>query len=1037
MGIARMFSASYLADYAIFNSPNELKNKMKHRLFGIPRLLSAFAIAASLQANTASFAQTTEPPDTEQTVTDTTRITEPSEALKAKVLEDVLMQYYYENPRIVVSHHYALQGEERAKQELARLEAMVDDPEKFVSAIITPDITNLEIMVKEERAKGINAVLDRQTITQKKARGFALKTAKEMGGCLLGNKMPEHVRDVYDATRAIQDITELPENVDDFIKTKSFQEIAEGYTNLGLDDQQLEQFLTRGFKNSDNVIQAILIESIGPNVKNALQGLNRLAETIDSDWSSYSARQYLSQGVNILSLIDEGKARELFQAGTACIETYEIAQKMIQNNVFDPTGFAQITNVVNLVAGKMGNTPSNDEIMIDMLKQILANQQKMINILGVTNEKIDRLQRTMDDLVDIININHERYLDQFNDIKVELEKIEQVAKDITSTIITLDKDKLTRDLTTKKSGILGLISDAGHDLSLQKKFYKALQNPDNGIDKELNKRFFDPLTKLLNEMGGIATESLQDLDNNTAFMNKEDFRNVSVSDLQEHDYNDVGMLGTISEWLYKQTAKGFQSKITFEDKKDSSTYNGLGVYIDQTVKNKSVTIPNPNVFSQILDEYMELIFYRPSTYDSNPETNAAYIPDFCEDLNNIEKTIDQMRKHLPLVVAVFDSHLNILRVRHSSFIKNALEEKRITFDESRLDFRCIKNNLGAPDVPRPHPKVKDYPEPKWQPKPFDYSSPDNKIVIYGYDSLSIPMNMRHGVFYENLEQEAMERNLSQLTDEELIQLGEWCGVFKRSTRNKFLPRGEKSHEGPHKVTRRPKVHYRYHQFFFNEISLSNIPNKDLRSYADKRLYKLIDVIYEGNKMNGKAWKEPFSTLRRRYNDIYGRDNSLLRVDYERALAKEIHERQNEIKEQWKNMLASSLKDKVLNLHRARFIYKMFLEMAYGENYNDYPQIKVFAEILTEMNKTTEYIENHWVKGDKIFDVNPEELKFSKEIVKWEALHDGISKLEATGINIPNIPKHKIPYLMKAYQAMKAAQPYETIRPPKSCAPSFD
>ncbi|MDN5215056.1 hypothetical protein QQ020_23445 [Fulvivirgaceae bacterium BMA12] len=1027
----------------------------------IRSLLPVFTVAVSLYFGEASNAQITErqPADpTEQPVNDNTDIQQQVEKdIRRHILKEIIKRAWQENPRNYEAHREGLKGSGDAL--LMRMKLAGDRYQgNFYRILPGTDYINISevgLIGWESRKKDYDIEMRRKMAKNPEEVD---KLSDQVADHIMDwDNAPKHFKEVYEATRLHEGQIKLP-------FASSFEGLRLQYPDFfqkfldKLNDEQRQRFFNKKMSSQEcaNVMK-ISKKEFHVFIQNTFQSdptpqkkltpkdklkLQREAERREHKEDMRQAYDNLRAGISILGMFDENAAHEFESVGNAALQIYD-GMKNIQIDGASLTSMGSIAAGINILTS-MGRKRESAESK--MLKQVLDNQKKMMAQLSEIHVGVKYVRHTLAYMISLMEHSQRRNDKEFLKINERLNDIQKGVYEDRETTKILEKEKKLREIKSAKDKVL----DSFHYESvgpIHSELWKALQNPNN-ISKKADEKIRE-VHDVLSDIASLATSQLDSSKLNSVFTDKRDIGKLSVEELKYKIggttfYQDTGMLPGIGKWLRGNLAVNFKSSVIYGGDTLTANINGSGL----DIKN----LFDPDLFSDLFYEYVDLAFYRPLLYGQDSVViRDQKISAFCDDLGRFGNAIDQMRFHLPLALAVFDHHLNKLDTIHSVFIEDMAQRNRIIFN---LDSAQFKDFVFEPAQQ----------EKKKLDILYDYTNDEGKHVCFG-NSFFLRQFSKGGmfskgssdIFYRGASTDSIKKELSKLHEKHLFQIGEWCGVFQRGLRAELKKKreirgpvspsrfGSERYEGPisglYRTVRHDQIIKRY-------ISLSPAlkkrrPNLPEYIYEEKIYQHDQDVRYKRGK------KLP-TTRGSKYLSEGKIRKSSIKEEYIDILATEIKKRQHQIEAGWGQTLRDNEEEILGDLYRAHFVVKTFLRGGYGKHYMYVSGLEPISDAVYDMEQIYSLITTKWLKGESGLDIHPAEIRNygvikevdydfytkSENVLKWEEKGRKINYLTSS-MKLPDLPKRDIGYLKKAYKAMEAASPFEDIRPHEDCFPSFE
>ena len=660
-----------------------------------------------------------------------------------------------------------------------------------------------------------------------------------------------------------------------------------------------------------------------------------------------------------MALFDPKKAHVVAQTNNALTSIYKgmdalkIASEY--NESFDFTAFGNVVSgfgaLVNLMQGSNGQSP--DEVQIEMLQAILKNQQEMMKEIRELRSDVWQIQYSLNRLSRIIELNQNEIIDELKYIEKRLEDIEREVFDTQDLIKVVSHNEEMIRVLKDKGALLGeFYNAAGNDID--EDLWSALQESYNGVSLDNLEDPGDTFSKIrshLNSIAAFATDILENDKINTAYLDKANIEGFNLNKLKDrldstNIYWDWGLLPSIGSWLNQYIENG---SIGYSSH-NSLRYNG------KTLEKLKGHIINPQVFAQSLSEYMDIVKYRWLDHDNegNVQQDKNAI-EFCEDLKQIEKTIDAMRQHIPLAFAVFEYELKKLEDAHFDYIyREAFDNNLIYHDhyiekspESVLDFQSSQRYSDGTRFE------------------YDYTSAGNKRVIYSEEAGWLKVYTKNDIFFKDdrINREQITKKLESLSDSKFMALAEWTGIGIRSVLAKTITSSYYTRFDVGNGSRQLKLNY-YHEakeYLEPHPSLNGIHSSPTPyMYSHRRILPQLDADHPMLVI-----KYPIADP-----DAIAQQQKNL-TNLKQVVAHEIFTKVGNIGKYWSGNLNKNPEYYLGNLYRAHFVLKTLVEGAYGKDYSNKPKLGEISNKMDIIEKIFDFIERKWMDEQHSFDLRPE------------------------------------------------------------------
>ncbi|MDN5215057.1 hypothetical protein QQ020_23450 [Fulvivirgaceae bacterium BMA12] len=678
-----------------------------------------------------------------------------------------------------------------------------------------------------------------------------------------------------------------------------------------------------------------------------------------------NVKQFSSYGFALsstLALFDPKKAHVVAQTNNALTSVYKgmdalkIASEY--NESFDFTAFGNVVSgfgaLVNLMQGSNGQSP--DEVQIEMLQAILKNQQEMMKEIRELRNDVWQIQYDLNRLLRITEFNQTEIIDELKYIEKRLEDIEREVFDTQDLIKVVSHNEEMIRVLKDKGALLGeFYNAAGNDID--EDLWSALQESYNGVSLDNLEDPGDTFSKIRSHLNSIATFATDILENdkiNTAYLDKANIEDFNLNKLKDrldstNIYWDWGLLPSIGSWLNQYIENG---SIGYSSH-NSLRYNG------KILEKLKGHIINPQVFAQSLSEYMDIVKYR--WLDHNNEGNVQQDKnaiEFCEDLKQIEKTIDAMRQHIPLAFAVFEYELKKLEDAHFDYIyREAFDNNLIYHDhyiekspESVVDFQSSQRYGDGTRFE------------------YNYTSAGNKRVIYREEAGWLKAYTKNDIFFKDdrINREQITEKLESLSDSKFMALAEWTGIGIRSLNAKNInAHPVRTFDLGEDNPKNRRLHHNYYHEVKESIELHhNLHGTHgmLKPYVHS--YRSIIPQYDANNPQ-LVIHYPLANP-----DAIAQQQKNL-TNLKQVVAHEIFTKVGNIGKYWSGNLNKNPEYYLGNLYRAHFVLKTLVEGAYGKDYSNKPKLGEISNKMLTIKKIFDFIERKWMDEQHSFDLRPE------------------------------------------------------------------
>lgn len=408
------------------------------------------------------------------------------------------------------------------------------------------------------------------------------------------------------------------------------------------------------------------------------------------------------------------KSLKIAPAVQAGLDITQALNTMLISGI-DPTGITTISNGINIIAQVAFDFPSQEQIMLEYLSQILENQRKMFKELARISDKLDNISDTLEDIsnklakiTDLIKRNHVEIQVQLKYIVSEINfGFDEIKKEI--------KNQTHNDLIREAKSLYSLyyLQENRHEKLRNCKISKEECNL-SGYDNHLIEidRVLGGMNSYSSDLvGGSLHQSLENID----LFNKEieaiyretgkNYENIKLSSL--------GVIKSLGNWLIKQV-----DRIKIEEGQKEEMKNEI-----LELENKG----SPYFHDELFAEFVNLSMVLP-TYRENLTT--PYIEEMCNRANEFSEYSEKMRKYLYTTWSVYlfymealytklensfnssrfpiqkkDKRYDLLR-RHSNFsVFNLKYNKSRENYEVELDFNILCEDLSQKECLEKQKKV--------------------------------------------------------------------------------------------------------------------------------------------------------------------------------------------------------------------------------------------------------------------------------------------------------------------------------------------
>ena len=373
----------------------------------------------------------------------------------------------------------------------------------------------------------------------------------------------------------------------------------------------------------------------------AHQALNRL----DKAQKSYLVQKELqavadwTRAATSAARLVPGMPPEVIQLGVAAEESVNIGKSvlaMVMAGAIDPTGVMAIVTAAGALQKVFSDQPSFEQVIQDQLTQLREGQAKMLDKLQTVEIKIDSVMNKLDDLADLLRLNHNELIARFDRLETILGDIQEDIKqsrlihsaEIREAAGFLSYNPIRRTATSLYSPIQNNPRGA-----LNKKIISCLGDFYSCPKPDAYERVKE-IRDHLNEMGNVFKNELHVY----PFFPKKKriFDRIPASQMRillELPVEDsVDMLPSMMKWLKKHY------KIA------SSDYDEMLGGRPELPKDSDLQLRRHPVFAdELLYEYVNLALIRPK---EGSEFKDAYMDQMCKNSYLTHRTAQMMRDHI-------------------------------------------------------------------------------------------------------------------------------------------------------------------------------------------------------------------------------------------------------------------------------------------------------------------------------------------------------------------------------------------------------
>ncbi len=967
----------------------------------LANIASTFMIASSMYLNSPVYAQNdNKMPSTQQI----DQAVEPSPVVVDRIATSGLESIIKQNPLIYGALRDGLKGESAA------------DKEAF--AAYWADLRDLIYMgdptpfTNPGKAK---KYYDDRKLRQKQ-REYMQKHPEEiqnvLSQALMRLKDPEsfpEFNQLVDELRNMEGGEKIPYAFDSKGLKQAFPEITAKFTDPRLSPEQQERLAKREM-SEEEYLKAIgqTKEEYHITIVNylfqekqetAAEKSRRLKkERIKAHEELVKKREsYVYAATSVLALFDENAAYEAEQAFTGGLNVWNGVTYMSEFG-FDPTAIGNAATGVKMLLSLMGGK-SKSSPMMSMLQEVLKNQQRMMQDLQDLKIEVAHLKEDINYLVRLSKAQQIELINEFNRIRIKLDDIEALTFSTQSLTEELFKEDEIAKRRLESQYVISEFTQRNSKLRIEYKNALAMDDPNDYKPSDAMVLLQKDLRKELSATHTLATQRLEDNRTNSAFTNKDDIRTLEISQMEyllkedRETLKSVGMLQGMSEWLHSLTSNDFKSRIEYGGQIVSDNFYAgsdsvnainaqrldgynIDLYRNERANQESKSLPNPVVFSYLAKEFVKLARFDQPVRDKGELQRETRIDDFCEDLNDIEYTVDQARMHIPLAMGAFELHLRQLQAQHKNFIEKQAKKLRIMYDTSMVelrdpyifsffesahvksDYNLKEKNKGKKFVcyqlahsdpnylyyvtasgytPNERAKPRNYPKPDW------------------FETMNSFFKGSQDILFENTRpEEALKRFRKKSPNlDSLVTIGEYCGVFNKAQQS---------------YARFPGVTVYY-------IELNNdVRNRQNRIKGPNVLpYFILSNRPMRNPNTGTESHAvlPYHPDAPYYKGLSPEGHYKAKQAYAQIFVKEIFGRHKEIQKAWAKELTDNKEEYLGNLYRSYFVLQTLLDIGYGKDYeNRIPELHGVYGVVKDMENIFDFIKNNWEKGINSLERNP-------------------------------------------------------------------
>ena len=369
-----------------------------------------------------------------------------------------------------------------------------------------------------------------------------------------------------------------------------------------------------------------------------------------------------------------GASEEIVQISRiayAGMKAFDAIGSMVIAGAIDPTGITLALNGASLLFQTISNTPSPDQIMIELLNDIRKRQVKILNKLNEIDHKLEGIDAKINSIIEMLNMSHKQITQKLDYITDELHRIEN------EIILAIEESKSATNKEFQNSGAfftddgrvtLDLLEtwDRPHlnEILFQCKHYK------DQYDTTGNIRFYDDYNWCMdgakNQLSMIQ-ESLSDLyqkakhrfgtDTYVQYSNINQLSMASViSKWGEKVEDRIGLLPSIFKWFNDQY-NAYITNIIYGNEKIVELWSNRQKQWkeDRQLINRleGLSIKHPRFYDEVLTVYAPLTERLPLPENLSfimqsdiVDYDDKHLTEMCQNLKHIEDLSFYNRQHL-------------------------------------------------------------------------------------------------------------------------------------------------------------------------------------------------------------------------------------------------------------------------------------------------------------------------------------------------------------------------------------------------------
>ena len=377
--------------------------------------------------------------------------------------------------------------------------------------------------------------------------------------------------------------------------------------------------------------------------KEKIEALKRAPKQREHQRNVDAAKSNARSGAAILALVNPDLAKDMEDGLSAAIQVYDGVATMVIDGAITFDAMGTVAAGINLAIAVLSNKgPTAEEIIIDMLRDVLANQRQMLEMLYELDGKVNVMLHKLAKLDQSLERFEKNTTRNFIELKRQVDRLKFVQKDY-ATLLAADQ---------KIFGLYEYIASEVKPISTahsESDIVKCQDNWESCSKDSRTRARFKALESILHRIKTIGTITIA---NSLSFIQDEPIDTLKWTNITYHLSRNigsrVGSLPSALSWLENH----------------GTSYGSLSLRTEN-VKN----IAHPDYFTLLLDLYVDNGTLMPQHRDAFD--GDISVSEFVLQARKIEKASATLREASVIAVKVLKDKLTNILALNTLSLKNS------------------------------------------------------------------------------------------------------------------------------------------------------------------------------------------------------------------------------------------------------------------------------------------------------------------------------------------------------------------------------